>query len=383
MWLKYCPRCGYKIPSVDNVRYCLKCGLDLVYIKEHKSFPPKKPEIVPTYWIPRKKLSDDQLLNPPSKSLWKSWISIVLPLVAFAVMNVLGVVVILVILLFMFDLQSIIAIASSPLFFIVSTLIEFILILFPLLYVGKFIERPTLKNRLELLGFTTKRFSKIGVVREILIGLSFAVIGVFLVSFVSIFVEILLEFIFNVNIVSNGESIPSSDVEIIISSASIIEVVLLVLVMIFVVGTSEEILFRGFMQRGLVRTLGNRWGLIVTALIFASIHLVGFLLSYFMGAIDQFTFAIVMLLSFFPYFSISILLGLLYLWRKENLIAVMVTHGVYNSLTLILAYSMYSTPGIAVLTVSVFIIILVASLIFAFLLNKYDIKHLSGLIKQF
>ncbi|MFX1480148.1 MAG: type II CAAX prenyl endopeptidase Rce1 family protein [Promethearchaeota archaeon] len=47
------------------------------------------------------------------------------------------------------------------------------------------------------------------------------------------------------------------------------------------------------------------------------------------------------LLSFFPYFAISLLLGWLYHWRKENLLAVMITHGVYDVLTVLIAYFLF------------------------------------------
>jgi membrane protease YdiL (CAAX protease family) len=108
--------------------------------------------------------------------------------------------------------------------------------------------------------------------------------------------------------------------------------------MILIIGTSEEVLFRGFLQKGLVRSLGKTWGLLVTALIFSSIHLIGIFL--YPGSITS--FIVSFLLNFFPFFAISLLLGLLYSWRKENLIAVMITHGVYNALTVILAFLVFN-----------------------------------------
>ncbi len=107
--------------------------------------------------------------------------------------------------------------------------------------------------------------------------------------------------------------------------------------MIFVIGTSEEILFRGFLQKGLVRTLGKQWGMILTALIFTSIHLIG----TFLLAFSPTVFLISFILNFFPYFAISLLLGLLYQWRKENLIAVVITHGFYDAFTVILVFIFY------------------------------------------
>jgi membrane protease YdiL (CAAX protease family) len=109
--------------------------------------------------------------------------------------------------------------------------------------------------------------------------------------------------------------------------------------MVLVIGTSEEILFRGFMQKGLVRSFGKNWGIIITALTFSMIHLIGiFLLIPF----DSTYFLISFLLSFFPYFAISLMLGVIFYWRKENLIAVMITHGFYDAITIMIAYFFYS-----------------------------------------
>ena len=87
-------------------------------------------------------------------------------------------------------------------------------------------------------------------------------------------------------------------------------------------------------MKGLTRTLGDTWGLIVTAFIFAIIHLVGLLL-YILNPI---VFLILFIYILAPYFAISLMLGWLYKWREENLVAVIVTHGVYNSLTILIAF---------------------------------------------
>ncbi|MBY8986377.1 MAG: CPBP family intramembrane metalloprotease, partial [Candidatus Lokiarchaeota archaeon] len=98
------------------------------------------------------------------------------------------------------------------------------------------------------------------------------------------------------------------------------------------------ILFRGFMQKGLVRSLGDRWGIIITAIIFSLIHLLGI----FLVALESpDLFIILFLLSFTPYFAISLMLGWLYHWRNENLIAVMITHGVYDVLVIVMTYLLY------------------------------------------
>ncbi|MFX1393317.1 MAG: type II CAAX prenyl endopeptidase Rce1 family protein, partial [Promethearchaeota archaeon] len=94
--------------------------------------------------------------------------------------------------------------------------------------------------------------------------------------------------------------------------------------------------FRGFMMKGLTRTLGKTPALWITALIFAGIHLVG-ILFYFL-VYHPIVVLVNLVMLFVPYLAISLMLGLLYRWRNENLIAVVITHGVYNSLTIIFAF---------------------------------------------
>lgn len=360
----FCPYCGSKLPDIERLRFCTSCGLDLEYLREHKTYPPDfNPNIqsdsVPAnpYKIPNaatksyspvyqqqsypqyfsygssvNKLKDEEI-SSTDKKLWGTAASLLVPILGFIIMNGLIVGLLIVLVFFVPNLDALMGLISNPLFFILTSLVEFILIIFPVLYVKKYLERPTIDNRFELLGFTTKRFDTAGIVREVLIGLGFAVVGIFIVAFSSLFAELALEGIFGVEIINSDA--PADDVDYLISSADILSIILLVLIMLLVVGPSEEIMFRGFMQKGLVRSIGEKPGILVTALIFAAIHLVTL---FFIALADPFTFIILFILMFIPYFAISIMLGLMFKWRDENLIAVIVTHGVYNSITVILSY---------------------------------------------
>jgi len=345
----FCPVCGNKIPKVKNLKFCIKCGTNLQYIQIHKKFQPRKsinpytqPSVYPeeplqSISYESDKLSDDSILNTKEKTLWSTGTSIGLPLGAFLLMNIITAGIISLITFFSFDLEIIFALISNPYFIIFLTLFELIFIVVPVLFVGKYLQNPNLENRFALLGLTLRGFRKPEISKEVLLGIVFGIVGLILVFFVSVFTEILLELIFGVEIVHdlNGAT---SDVDLIISSADVLSIILFSIVMILVVGTSEEILFRGFMQKGLVRQFGNKGGIIVTALIFSLIHLIGVFLISFKSPIE---IIIPFLLSFLPYFAISILLGIIYYWRNENLIAVIITHGLYNTLTIIAAFTFY------------------------------------------
>ncbi|NVM17401.1 MAG: CPBP family intramembrane metalloprotease [Candidatus Lokiarchaeota archaeon] len=347
----YCPICGTKIPQVEHIKFCIKCGVDLQYINTHMRMPPHKNTIslvtpTPSSYQPysygvrkplREKIAEEDLLDLQDKKLWGGVASVGITAIAYFVMNFIGALGIIIFLLFSLSLEEIYNIIDNPYFIILSSFIELILFIVPLLYVGKYLERPNFNNRLSILGFSTKKFNKIQLFKEILIGLGFAVVGVLLVFFVSFVMEVLLTAIFGFEIVSGIIGTPS-EVDVIITASDTLSIILLVIIMIVIIGTSEEVLFRGFLQKGLVRSIGKTWGLLITALIFTSIHLI----ALFLYPESLTTFVIALLLNFFPFFAISLLLGLLYYWRKENLIAVMITHGVYNALTVILAFLVFN-----------------------------------------
>ncbi len=384
-WLN-CPRCGYKLLKNKKQKFCLNCGLDFLYVKNYKIIPPiqpspqpswypppqqyptynqpsqqyptynQPPQQYPTYnqppqqypaynppaYLPYTKLSDAEILNTKGRKLWGAIPSLGIPLLAFVLMNVVVLAVFILIIAFTANVSLVMNFITNPYFIVLSTLMEFVLIVFPLIYVGKYLEHPTLKNRLTLLGFTSKEYSRKSVTKEVFIGLLFAGVGIFLVAFTTILAEIIIELVFGIDIVQvAGES--SSDVDFVISAADVVAILMLVATMILVVGVCEEILFRGFMQRGLTRNLGEKGGIFLTAFIFAIIHLVVYMLNIILALMvgdggALFENGIMFLLAFPPYLAVSFMLGFLYRWRNENLIAVIITHGVYNSLTILIAF---------------------------------------------
>jgi len=346
----FCPHCGGELPKIKNLKYCMVCGLDLInltlpepeyidppldsqYLEGYNQYNAYSQDSMPyiRYRSFKERFSEEELKDK-NKKLWGIPASLGIPLLAFLAMNVLLLAIVSFMFLFIFDQNALLNMISSPYFIIIASVVELVLILVPVWYVGRYLQRPTLKNRLNLMGFTKEVHHETSVLNEILIGLLFAVFGLFLVAGTSIMMQSLIEIIFNVEIIVEG---PTSEVDLLLSEMDIIALILMVIVMLLIVGTSEEILFRGFMQKGLVRNIGNKWGIIITALCFTFIHI--FIIFAYIF-ISPFTFLILFLLLFFPYLVISLMLGLLFHWRNENLIAVMIAHGVYDSLTIIIAF---------------------------------------------
>lgn len=342
----FCPVCGNKIPKIQKLKFCIKCGTDLNYLKEHKQLKPtpsnnpyiqtrKYPQQdIPLISYDPQKIEDDDIINTKNHELWGTGPSIGLSIGAFFAMNFATAGILVVMIFFSNDLEALLEFVANPYFIVISSFFELIFVLFPVLFIGKYLRNPSLKNRLGLLGFTSKGLDRKGIMKEILIGLGLAVAGYYLVFGVSFLTEISLEFFFGIEIIQDVNA-GAGDAGILLVEGDILSLVLLSLVMILIVGTSEEILFRGFMQKGLTRSLGNKGGILLTAFIFAMIHVLGIVLLFLDSPI---LILISFLLSFIPYFIVSIFLGLIYYWRNENLIAVIITHGVYDALTIILAY---------------------------------------------
>jgi len=341
----FCPFCGEKLPILKELRFCTSCGLDLVYLKEHKQLPPKfldkKTEIKP-YPYPDQmrmydldKISDEDILNTKEKTLWSSLASIGIPIASIFIMNIIAVVLMIFFLFFSPSIEEFMNNLTNPYFLIITSFAELILILLPLIVVKKYLRNPSTKNRFALLGFTTKG---VNYWKEIIIGIIFSIIGILLVFIVSVFMEIVLELIYGVEIINDITS-AGSDIDVYFFTSDLLSLVLLMITMVLIIGTTEEILFRGFMQKGLVRRLGVKWGITITALVFTFIHLISIFLLY---PIFSLSFVVSFFLSFVPYIAISFLLGFLYHQRKENLIAVMVTHGLYDALTILLVFIIYN-----------------------------------------
>ncbi|MFX1374518.1 MAG: CPBP family intramembrane glutamic endopeptidase [Promethearchaeota archaeon] len=344
-WM-FCPICGKDLPNVKNLKFCIKCGTNIAYIKEYQKLPvnqtynPYKTQMgyshiqPPPIYYEVPKIADEELIDNKDQILWGTSTSIGLPLVAFFLMNIILAIFIGIISYPIIDEDRLYNLITNSYFISIIALFELVLMIIPVMYVRKYLQNPTIKNGLILLGFTSRDFDRRRILKEILIGISFSIIGVLLVTSIAVFLELILELVFRIEIIQE-----TSDLSVGIIPKDIPSLFIFSVVIIVVIGTSEEILFRGFMQKGLERSSGNsKWAIIITAFLFSMIHLIGLIAYEFESPLS---FVLYFLLTFFPYFAISLLLGLLYYWRENNLIAVVICHGVYDVITIVLAYILY------------------------------------------
>lgn len=268
----------------------------------------------------------EQKLN--SEKIWSAKASISIPIAAFLFLNFI-VFVFIFILAFIFpSVEAIMQFSSSFSFFIISILLEFVFLFLPAIYVKKFLERPTLKNRFKILGWDFQNKSTSDVILDVIWGVVFGIGSIFLVSLASIVIQLLLQFFLGISDISQY-NIPTEGAESYARSADIGMLIIIIFLMFLVVAPSEEILFRGFMQQGLVRNIGKKTGIVLTAILFGAIHLITL---FFFAFNSPVAFGISFTIQFFPYLVISLLLGILFNWRGENLLPVIIMHGLYNSI---------------------------------------------------
>ena len=96
--------------------------------------------------------------------------------------------------------------------------------------------------------------------------------------------------------------------------------------MLAFVGLAEELLFRGLLQSDLTRALGWKWGVVLSSLMFAVMHLTW-------RSIPE---------LFFVFFA-SLILGYLY-YKTKSLVAPIVMHGIGN--VILVAIMPYLVPSL-------------------------------------
>ncbi|MBN1803377.1 MAG: CPBP family intramembrane metalloprotease [Candidatus Lokiarchaeota archaeon] len=273
---------------------------------------------------PKKEYQNTSLLS--RGTLWGLLPSLIIPIVALIAMLLSSELIIAFILLTTANWSLVLDLASNPLFLSLLSLLEYIFLLIPIVHVGKYLREPTIKNRLKILGYTLEEPKEFNLAKEALIGLLLALFAVFMVTIISI----LMELIFSSVEISVDD--PLLDL-------NAYELILWIFIMFLVIAPSEEVLFRGFMQKGFVRSrLGNALGIVFSALIFAFIHLLATILDFALSGISLDVFIATFASLFVPYLALSLLLGLVFQWRNENLYTVTIMHGTYNSLLLLLGF---------------------------------------------
>ena len=209
---------------------------------------------------------------------------------------------------------------------IIFTLFYFII---PMLYLKRFVGYPQIsfKDRLILIGIPVGFYDTKEWIKNIALGLAIGSFMLVAVLLSELFADWLFQLIYGFSF---------SDVEELVSEMpgldfgvdiSLTIVILFALANIFIIGPSEEAMFRAYSQTGFMNSLGKIGGVIFGAFYFAMFHI---LLSIILEPV-------LLIPSFVPYMTISLILSFTYM-KKGNIVAVWFAHAYYNSMLLIIPY---------------------------------------------
>ena len=215
---------------------------------------------------------------------------------------------------------------NSILFNFLISISSLLFLIIPIMWIQRYYPGIlTIKQRLSELGIPLERYSRKELIREMLLGFLMGLLSFFLVILLQLLSYYLIILIFKVDIYIYLDSIQFEDFLIIIPT-NIYDLILFILMMSFLIGVPEEIMFRGFVQRSFENSLSKPAALILTAVYFSLFHIFIYILQ-----------PIIFIFLVVPFIGLSILLGLIRNWRGD-IIASIVTHFVYNSTQTILIF---------------------------------------------
>ncbi|MEX2680420.1 MAG: lysostaphin resistance A-like protein [Candidatus Sigynarchaeota archaeon] len=219
-------------------------------------------------------------------------------------------------------LEAVNSLLLTPIMTALLSVTEFVLVIPPFAIMRKY--RKSVKERFMLLGWSPytgesgRGLGRLG--KDIVWAL---VIALALVGFQ--FIVIVLNDALWTPLIPGGSS-GISDVDQSITPNNPLELVLLVASMVFIIGPTEEMLFRGFSQQGLEARMDPRHALVISAMLFTMVHVIA---GFF--TITSLPFL------FFPYFLLSLVLCGIY-WKTKNLNLMILVHGMYDSLLVVYSY---------------------------------------------
>ncbi len=215
----------------------------------------------------------------------------------------------------------------------ISIVFTLFYLIIPMFYIKRFVGyKIPFKARLNLIGIPIGFYDAKDWVKNIILGLAIGSLMLVVVVLSQFFADWLFKVIYGFSF---------SDVEELVSEMpgldfgmdiSLITVILFALGNIFIIGPSEEAMFRAYSQTGFENSLGKIGGTIFGASYFAMFHI---LLNIILEPV-------LFIPSFVPYMAISLILSFTYT-KKKNIIAVWVAHAYYNSMLLIIPYILMHT----------------------------------------
>lgn len=342
----FCSKCGKEMNFKDQPKFCINCGNPFVLnvhgkvlvTDTNQSLPKPTPSSNQNITINLANTAyasginmDAPYIQAPSmmyygqpgwkkQRKWNVLAGILMPLVVF-----IGITLVSGILVAIITIMNGGFVSFDSLSFLISSFSIFFFII-PVLWVQRYYHgKLSFKQRIAELGLDLDKYSRVELIREIILGIFLGFFGVILIFGLQALGAFLVELLFNINVDVLLQSDSLSDFEI-LDPETLGELLLYVGTMVFFVGVPEEVMFRGFVQRSFESKLNKPAALLLTALYFAIYHIFIYILNppvFFYLSIS--------------YIGLSIYLGLIRNWRKD-IIAASIMHMVYNSTQMIIVF---------------------------------------------
>ncbi len=287
----YCPNCKQTNKKSSKTLFCTHCGYR--FLKYRKNIPKE---------ISKKK-----------KKRWRLLTGFTISFGTYLLVTIAAFLILLGISIFT-NINT-----DSILFSFLISLSSLLFFIIPIFWIQRYYPGIlSMKQRLSELGIPFERYSRKELIREILLGFLLGLLSVFLVFLLQFCSYYLIKLIYHVDIYNFLEAINFEGLALLIPN-NLFDLILFILMMSFLIGVPEEIMFRGFVQRSFENSLTKPAALVLTAAYFAFFHIFLFVLN-----------PIIFFFMVIPYLGLSILLGLIRNWRGD-IIATIFMHIVYNS----------------------------------------------------
>jgi len=302
----YCPICKQANQKSQKTFYCLQCGHEFPVDRNNQLILDENNISIINRKHKAKKLSKKK------KRGWRLLTGFTISFGSYLIMALSSLIIMVLLMFTEIDTNSILYI------FLIS-ISSLLFLIIPIMWIQRYYPGIlTIKQRLNELGIPLERYSRKELIREMLLGILMGLLSVFLVLLLQLLSYFLIILIFKVDIYIYLEAIQFDDFMITIPT-NIFDLILFILMMSFLIGVPEEIMFRGFVQRSFENSLSKPAALVFTAVYFSLFHIFIYILQ-----------PIIFFFLVIPFLGLSLLLGLIRNWRGDIIAAIM-THIVYNT----------------------------------------------------
>ncbi len=213
-----------------------------------------------------------------------------------------------------------ISLGEDPWILILLSLFEVLFILIPAFIASK-VEKTSFTEELKAMGFRESQDSVIQKLSHISNGLAIGAFLFFSGRYIYQFFRILTELIFGSTFISEGERSRISTTP---NQPNLLQLLILMLIQLTVVAISEEAFFRSFVIQKFNNIFRPYVSIAISSLLFSLYH------------VPPFIVPLSTVITYFGYyFTIGVVLALLFIWSNKNLLSVVICHGWFNILVLL------------------------------------------------